>query len=110
MLGEMKLIGGMLKESDRFPAPYGFSRRVMAGVEAIGRRRRGRLVPAFVWAAESVLVLLVLVIGAAAGLIASSAVRQEPRGPSWVLDVFDPVPQDSFGAIYLSAAEAGYEK
>ncbi len=82
----------------------------MARVESLGRRRRGGFVPAFIWAVEFAVVLLVLVIGSAAGLIAVSAVRQEPRGTSWVLDVFDPVPPDSIGAIYLSAAEGSHEK
>lgn len=116
-LGEAQAVHGLLASAERFPAPYGFTTRVMSRITAEEPSPwwavfTGR--PLVLRAMEWGFALIVIVSGLLFGNLLVSE-RVPPQGPvsiqeSFSLDLFQAAPPDSISAAYVALAEAPYEK
>ena len=106
---ELRAVHGLFASAERFPAPYGFSTRVMANLEETRESIWGRLFarPVFVKAIEVAFAIIIVVIGLVSGnlltaqrppeAMTSAEVRQ-----SFALDAFEAAPSGSIGGVYVS--------
>jgi len=99
----------LLSGTERFVAPTGFSRRVMARTEPAPRSFPA---PFFVRFAEVAVLLLVIGIGVVLGRFVTPPPGTPVPGSEAVaalsLDLFDPAPAGSLGRVYLAMMETGH--
>ncbi len=107
-LAELLAVHGIFTSAERFPAPYGFSTRVIA---SLTERKRSVwssffVRPVFLRAIEVAFALIIVIIGLISGnlltarkppFLTSAEVRL-----SFALDVFEAAPSGSIGGIYVS--------
>jgi anti-sigma factor RsiW len=113
---ELLAVHGLFASAERFPAPYGFSTRVMANLE----ERKGRFWsgffarPVFLRTIEVAIALIIVTIGLISGNIltarrppslTSAEIRQ-----SFALNTFEAAPSGSIGGIYVSLTGVRNEK
>lgn len=111
VIQELEVTGRLLRQGERFRAPAGFSRRVMANLEPTVPYRF--FSPFFVRFAEAAVLFLVIGIGVAFGrfwepALGPPSLRAERSLLS--LDLFDPAPADSLGGAYLAMMEVRDEQ
>ena len=117
VLEEARALHQMFASAERFPAPYGFTTRVLANLEDKERSRLRRLLsirPLFLLPAQVALALVVMTIGVISGNLLL-AERTDPIGQTIVqeafyLDLFQATPPDSIGGIYAALMRPGHEK
>lgn len=99
-------------QAKQFKAPYGFSTRVMANISA--EKTGGfSLTPLFARFAGAIVLLMIISIGIISGSFLSGSLMHTKMvsiTSALSLDLFDPMPPDSLGGVYLAMTEAGYEK
>jgi len=111
-LEEMKSLHELFVNAEKFNAPYGFDTRVMANVNQC-RPRGSSLIPLFVRVAEMIVVIVIIITGIISGsfmMISLMPQRAENITSSFSIEIFDAVPPDSVGGIYLSMMEVRNEK
>ncbi len=117
-LEKTESVSAMLTAVDRPSAPLGFATRVMAGIdeesEAHGFWRALGLHPHLLKALEVAFALVIVIIGVLSGNMlmtdrATPVQVAELRG-SFHLEVFESVPPDSIGGIYVSMTGVTSEK
>jgi anti-sigma factor RsiW len=116
ILEEEKALHELFASAERFPAPYGFTTRVMANLTDEASSRWWALLtrrPLVLRALEVSFALVVLLTGLHLGN------RLTDKGPpteqatiqaSFSLDLFEATPPDSVGGVYVALAEATREK
>jgi len=100
----------LLVETERFAAPAGFSRRVMARLNPAGPARPF-FTPVWLRFAEVAVVLLAIGSGLVFGRLLSLPAGQAGMGnasASLSLDLFAPAPAGSLGGVYLAMLEDGH--
>lgn len=99
----------LLSGTERFAAPTGFSRRVMARLEPAPRLVSA---PFFIRFAEAAVLFLVIGIGVVLGRFVTPPPGVPVPGSEAVtafsLDLFDPAPTGSLGGVYLAMMENGH--
>ena len=116
-LEETQALRRLFASAQRFPAPYGFSTRVLQNLdEKEGSQVRGffGFRPLFLRAAQVAFALVVMTIGIISGNLLL-AERTEPIGQTAVqetfsLDLFQATPPDSIGGIYNTLMRPGHER
>jgi predicted anti-sigma-YlaC factor YlaD len=116
ILEETRALHEMFVSAQRFPAPYGFTTRILANLEEKERSRIRSLLPVkpfFLRAAQVALALIVMTIGIVSGNLLL-AERTNPIGQTAVqetfsLDLFQATPPDSVGGIYNTLMRPGHE-
>jgi anti-sigma factor RsiW len=116
-LEETRALHQMFAAAERFPAPFGFTTRVLANLEEQERSRRRRLPtirPFFLGAAQVAFALVVITIGTISGNLLL-AERANPMGQAAVqetfsLDLFQATPPDSIGGIYNTLMGQSHER
>lgn len=102
-----QLVAGL----ERFEAPVGFSRRLMAQLDPAPRPRP--LLPLlFARCAQMAVVLLVVGVGVVFGRLVDTSMGAAPAAedvPFLSLALFGPAPADSLGGAYLMMTEGGHE-
>jgi anti-sigma factor RsiW len=114
---ESRAVHELLTSAERLSAPYGFTTRVMANLEAEAPSRFWAfftLRPFFLRAMEVSFALIVVITGLSFGNL-MTADRISPKQPvtiqeSFSLDLFQATPPDSIGSIYVALAETTDEK
>lgn len=104
---------GLFLHAERYPAPYGFTTRVMARAAAQKKTKWSRFFPVVARLAEVAVVLVMISVGVLAGRFVMNSVMNQRMGniaSALSLDVFEPAPPDSVGGAYLAMTEAGHEK
>jgi hypothetical protein len=99
--------------AERFKAPYGFATRVVARTAKLDRKKAPWFMPMFAKFAEAAVLVLVIVIGAAAGTFITKGLAAQQASnlvSSMSLDLFDATPPGSLGGAYLAMTEADHEK
>jgi len=112
-LAEMQSLQQVFSAAGRFQAPYGFATRVVARAAELDRKKAPWFIPMFAKFAEAAVLVLVIVIGAAAGTFITKGLvaRQAANlASSMSLDLFDATPPGSLGGAYLAMTEADHEK
>jgi anti-sigma factor RsiW len=114
---EAQAIHGLFASAERFPAPHGFTTRVMANLEEKELswfRGVFALRPFFVRAAEVAFAVIIMIIGVVSGnvLVADRDVpqRETSVGQSLSLDLFQATPPDSIAGVYVTMMGARDEK
>ena len=116
-LKEVQAVHELFTSAERFSTPFGFTTRVMAGLEveepyrwwAFFNRR-----PMVLRAVEWTLAIIVVITGLLFGNLLTA--DQEPSAgqatiqESFSLDLFQATPPDSVGGVYVALAEATHEK
>jgi anti-sigma factor RsiW len=116
-LKETLALNQLFASAERFPAPYGFSTRVLANLDEKEGSRVGRLFgfrPLFLRAAQVAFALVVMTVGIISGNLLL-AERPNPAGQAAVqetfsLDLFQATPPDSIGGIYNTLMESSHER
>jgi anti-sigma factor RsiW len=115
-LEETRALHRLFASARRFPAPYGFSTRVLANLdEKEGSRVRGLLGfrPLFLRAAQVAFALVVIAIGIISGnlLLAEKTdhIGQTAVQETFSLDLFQATPPDSIGGIYNTLMRSYHE-
>jgi anti-sigma factor RsiW len=116
-LEETQALHQLFVSAERFPAPHGFTTRVLANLEAKeGWRLRSLLSirPFFMRAAQVAFALVVMTIGIISGNLLL-AERTDHNGQAAVqetfsLDLFQATPPDSIGGIYNTLMRPSHEK
>jgi len=111
-LEEMRLLRAAFAKSERHPAPYGFATRVMARTAELEKKKTPWFVPFFTRVAEAALLLIVIIVGIAAGKVITNGTFATTANiaSSLSLDVFDAAPPGSLGGAYLAMMEVRNEK
>jgi anti-sigma factor RsiW len=116
ILEEEKALHELFASAERFPAPYGFTTRVMANLTAEESSRWWALFarrPLVLRALEVSFALIVFLTGLHLGnrLTDMSPPTEEATiQASLSLDLFQATPPDSVGGVYVGLAEATHEK
>jgi len=101
----------LLAEKERFAAPAGFSRRVMARLDP-AESARPFFTPLWLRFAEVAVVLLAigsgLLFGRLLSLPAGPAGLESATSAGLSLDLFAPAPAGSLGGVYLAMLEDGH--
>lgn len=100
-----------LLQTERFSAPSGLARRVMAQLDPVDSRPF--FAPLWMNFAEALVILIVIGIGVVSGNLFSNSMglRNSEKGiASMSLEIFDATPLDSLGGAYLAMLEVGNEK
>jgi len=100
----------LLAETERFAAPAGFSRRVMARLDPVPSARPF-FTPLWLRFAEVAVVLLAIGSGLLFGRLLSLPAGQaglESASAGLSLDLFAPAPAGSLGGVYLAMLEDGH--
>ena len=106
-LEEIRAVHELFASAERFPAPYGFTTRVMANLEAKEPSWLWQLFtlrPLFLRTVEVAFALIIMIIGVFSGnlLVADrTSERQTAVQESFSLDLFQATPPDSIGGIYV---------
>jgi anti-sigma factor RsiW len=117
-LFEVRAVHQLFANAEKFPAPYGFTSRVMAKLEPEALPGKSIwdtfiLRPLIPRMAGVVLALAVMILGIIAGshLVNNRAINQEQTSlkQAFALDVFQLAPPDSIGGIYADIMEAKNE-
>jgi len=111
-LAEFKALHDGFAHAEKLRAPFGFSTRVMAALRQEEQRKAPRFVPWLTGFAEAAVVVLMVVLGIAAGgfIINNGASVNLAMGtPSSTFEIFEPAPPDSLGGVYLAMTEAHHE-
>lgn len=112
-LAEMQSLKQVFSATGRFQAPYGFSTRILARAAELDKKKAPWFIPVFAKFAEAAVLVLVLVIGAAAGTFITKGLAAQQAtnlASSMSLDLFDATPPGSLGGAYLAMTEANHEK
>ena len=112
-LAEMQSLQQAFSSARRVQAPYGFATRVLARTAELDRKKAPWFIPVFAKFAEAAVLVLVIVIGTAAGTFIMkglSAQNTANLASSLSLDLFDATPPGSLGGAYLAMTEAKHEK
>jgi anti-sigma factor RsiW len=116
-LEEVLAVHELFASAERFPAPYGFTTRVMANLEAKDPSWLWQLFtfrPFFLRAVEVAFALIIMIIGVVSGnvLVADRDVpqREVSVGQSLSLDLFEATPPDSIAGVYVTMMGARDEK
>lgn len=116
-LEEERALHELFASAEKFSAPYGFTTRVMANLEAESPSRFWAfftLRPFFLRAIEVSFALIVVITGLLFGnlLIADRVSPQRPVTiqEAFSLDLFQAAPPDSIGGAYIALAETTDEK
>src|SRR5271157_614687 len=118
-LEEVRAVHELFASAERFPAPYGFTTRVMANLEAKEPSWLWQLFtlrPFFLRAVEVAFALIIMIIGVFSGnlLVADrTSGRQAVQATvqeSFSLDLFQATPPDSVGGAYVRLMGAGDER
>ena len=118
-LEEVLAVHELFVSAERFPAPYGFTTRVMANLEAKEPSWLWQLFtfrPFFLRAVEVAFALVIMVLGVFSGnlLVADrTSERQAVQTTvqeSFSLDLFHPTPSDSIAGVYVRLMGAGDER
>ena len=105
---ELLAVHGLFVSAERFPAPYGFSTRVMANLEDRRESFWSSLFarPVFLRAIEVAFALIIVIIGLISGNLLTahkpSDLTSVEVEQSFALDVFEAAPSGSIGGIYVS--------
>jgi anti-sigma factor RsiW len=108
----------LFTSAERFPAPHGFTTRVMAHleIEETGLSRLWRVLtarPFFLRTVEVAFAMVIMLIGMISGnlLVADrTPERQTTVQESFSLDLFQATPPDSIGGVYVRLAGATDER
>jgi len=109
-------VHGLFASAERFPAPHGFSTRIMANLQDRKESFWGSLFarPVFLRAIETAFALIIVIIGLISGnlLMAhkQSDLASAEVGQSFALDIFEAAPSGSIGRIYMSMTEGRDER
>jgi anti-sigma factor RsiW len=118
-LEEVLAVHGLFASAERFPAPYGFTTRVMANLEAKQASWLWQFFafrPFFVRTVEVAFALIIMIVGVVSGnlLVADrTSERQTVQATvqqSFSLDLFQATPPDSVGGAYVKLMGAGDER
>ncbi|HSB34169.1 MAG TPA: anti-sigma factor [Nitrospirota bacterium] len=112
-LEEMKSLRRAFSAAERFQAPYGFATRVVARAAELDKKKTPWFVPVFTRFVEAAVLVLVIVVGIAAGTFITKGLpsqRATNLASSMSLDLFDAAPPGSLGGAYLAMTEANHEK
>ena len=118
-LEETQSVHQLFASAERFPAPYGFTTRVMANLEAKEPSWLWQLFtfrPFVLRTVEVAFALIIMIIGAFSGnmLVGDRAserqVVQTTVQESFSLDLFQATPPDSVGGAYVRLMGAGDER
>jgi anti-sigma factor RsiW len=118
-LEDIRGVHELFASAERFPAPYGFTTRVMANLEVkepSWLRQLFTLQPFFLRTVEVAFALVIMIIGAVSGnlLVADrTSGRQAVQATvqeSFSLDLFQATPPDSVGGAYVRLMGAGDER
>ena len=112
-LEELRSLRVAFSNAESYPAPCGFSTRVMARTAALERKKSPWFVPFFVRFAEAAVLLIVITVGIVAGKVmtnSSSATKMTNIAASLSLDMFDATPPGSLSGAYLAMTEVSNEK
>jgi len=113
----MQAMRGLFAAAERFPAPHGFAARVLKTIKEDERPRRRSFFsigPVFLRAAQVAVALIVLTIGIVSGNLLL-AERPVPSGQTAVqqtfsLNLFQAMPADSIGGIYIRLMRSSHEE
>jgi anti-sigma factor RsiW len=116
-LEESQAVHELFASAERISAPYGFTTRIMANLEAEAPSRVWAFFtfrPFFLRAVEVSFALIVVLTGLLFGNLLT-ADRISPKQPvtiqaSFSLDLFQATPPDSIGSLYVTLAETTDEK
>jgi anti-sigma factor RsiW len=111
---EIRGVHAVLAGAERYPAPAGFSSKVMTRVKAEQEAGMQAFTafktPLFLKFAEAAFAVVIAIIGIISGNILMTNGYTPERPPvievSLSLDVFDPLPPDSLGGAYIVMTEA----
>jgi anti-sigma factor RsiW len=118
-LEEVRAVHELFTSAERFPAPYGFTTRVMANLEAKEPSWLWQLFtfrPFFLRAVEVAFALVVIVIGMVSGSVLVADRTSEKQAvqatvqESFSLDLFEATPPGSIGGAYMQVMGAGDER
>jgi anti-sigma factor RsiW len=118
-LEEIRAVHELFASAEKFPAPHGFTTRVMANVEAKEPSWFWQLFtlrPFFLRTVEVAFALIIMIIGVFSGnlLVADrTSERQTVQATvqeSFSLDLFQTTPSDSVGGAYVRLMGAGDER
>ena len=112
-LAEMQSLQQAFSAARRFQAPYGFASRVVARTAELDRKKAPWFIPVFAKFAEAAFLVLVIVIGTAAGTFITKGLAAQQAvnlASSMSLDLFDATPPGFLGGAYLAMTEADHEK
>ena len=116
-LEETRTLHLLFASARRFPAPYGFSTRVLANLdEKKGSRARGLLGfrPLFLRTAQVAFALVIIAVGIISGNLLLSEkteqIGQTAVQETFSLDLFQATPPDSIGGIYNTLMRSGHEE
>ena len=118
-LEETQAIHSLFASAERFQAPYGFTTRVMANLEAKETswlRQLFTLRPFFLRTVEVAFGLIIMIIGVVSGnllVVDRTSGRQAVQATvqaSFSLDLFQATPPDSVGGAYVRLMGAGDER
>ena len=118
-LEDVRAVHELFASAERFPAPYGFTTRVMANLEAKEPSWLWQLFtlrPFFLRTVEVAFALVIMIIGVFSGnlLVADrTSERQTVQATvqkSFSLDLFQATPPDSVGGAYVRLMGAGDER
>jgi len=100
-----------LLQAERFTAPPGLSRRVMARLDTV--KPQPFFAPLWMHFAEALVVFVVIGIGVVSGNLFSNSLglgNHDKGIASLSLEIFDAAPPESVGGAYLAMLEVGHEK
>jgi anti-sigma factor RsiW len=116
-LEEIRALHRLFASAQRFPAPYGFSTRVLANLderEALRARGFFGFRPFFLPAAQVALAVVVMAIGILSGSLLlperTSPTLQTAVRQTFSLDLFQATPPDSIGWIYNTLMRPSHER
>jgi anti-sigma factor RsiW len=118
-LEEVQSVHELFASAETYPAPLGFTTRVMAHLEEreeAGFSRLWRLItgrPFFLRTVEVAFAMVIMLIGVVSGnlLVADRApVKQMSVAESFSLDLFQATPPDSIGGVYVRLAGGADER
>ena len=116
VLEETMALHRLFASAQRFPAPYGFSTRVLANLdEREGLRARGifGFRPLFLRAAQVAFALVIVTIGIVSGGLLlgerTNHLGQRAVQETFSLDLFQATPPGSIGGIYNSLMRSSHE-
>jgi len=112
-LQDMRSLRSAFSNTERHPAPFGFSTRVITRAAELEKNTSPWFVPFFIRFAEAAVLLFVITAGIFAGKIMTnnpSLSKTTNVASSLSLDVFDATPPGSLGGAYLAMTEVRNEK
>jgi anti-sigma factor RsiW len=116
-LEETGALHELFASARRFPAPYGFSTRVLANLEEKERSRAQGILgfrPFFLRAAQVAFALVVMTVGVISGNLllpeSTDHIGQTAVQETFSLDLFQATPPGSIGGVYDTLMRPSHEK